>query len=431
MKTLGKSLFVLVLLAAVLLLGSANANAADWTSTWITTPQPPMPGSVDRYRAQTLRLVVHASVGGSQVRIRLSNLYGNTPLTIGAAHIARRADGADIDPAYDRALTFDGRTSVVVPAHATVLSDPTRLEVPALTDLSVSLYLPKGATTTTGHILALQTSYVSRPGDATTATHFPVARRIDTWPFLTSVDVIATPPAYAVAVFGDSTVDGDGSTEDANQRWSDALAVRLQHTGRNVAVLNAGLIGNRLLLGSPGNKRYGAALGEAGVARFSRDALDQVGTKVVIVRIGSNDIGFPGALTSASESIDADNLIAGYRRLIELAHQRGTSIVGTTIPPFEKAGISGYFTPAKEAIRQQVNAWIRDGGQFDAVLDADRILRDPSHPTRVLPAYDSGDHLHPNDAGYRALASALPLETLDKLASGAMLPPTANANGMK
>jgi lysophospholipase L1-like esterase len=431
MKTFGKSLFVLGLLASVLLLGSANADTATWTSTWITTPQPPMPGSVDRYRAQTLRLVVHASVGGSQVRIRLSNLYGNTPLTIGAAHIARRTDGADIDPAYDRALTFDGRTSVVVPAHATVLSDPTRLEVPALTDLSVSLYLLKGATATTGHILALQTSYVSRPGNATAATHFPIARRIDTWPFLTSVDVTATPQAYAVVVFGDSTVDGDGSTEDANQRWSDALAVRLQHTGRNVAVLNAGLIGNRLLLGSPGNKRYGAALGEAGVARFSRDALDQVGTKVVIVRIGSNDIGFPGALTSASESIDADNLIAGYRRLIELAHQRGTSIVGTTIPPFEKAGISGYFTPAKEAIRQQVNAWIRDGGQFDAVLDADRILRDPSHPTRVLPAYDSGDHLHPNDAGYRALASALPLETLDKLASGAMLPPTANANGMK
>jgi lysophospholipase L1-like esterase len=234
-----------------------------------------------------------------------------------------------------------------------------------------------------------------------------------------------------MVVFGDSTVDGDGSTEDANQRWPDALADRLQHAGRNVAVLNAGLIGNRLLLGSPGNKRYGAALGEAGLARFSRDALDQVGTKVVIVRIGSNDIGFPNALTPASESIHVGDLIAGYRRLIAQARQRGVSIVGTTIPPFEKAGISGYSTPAKDAIRQQVNAWIRDGGEFDAVLDADRILRDPNHPTRVLAAYDSGDHLHPNDAGYRALAAALPLEMLDKLASGTMLPPTANVNDMK
>jgi lysophospholipase L1-like esterase len=426
-----KPFFILMLLAAALQIGTARADTDNWVSTWTTAPQPPMPGSVDRYQAQSLRLVVHASAGGSQVRIRLSNLYGNTPLTIGAARIARRTSGADIDPASDRTLTFDGRTSVVVPAHATVLSDPTRLEIPPLTDLSVSLYLPKGAAATTGHILALQTSYVSRPGDATAMAHFPVSKRIDTWPFLTGVDVAAASPTYAMVVFGDSTVDGDGSTEDANQRWPDALADRLQHAGRNVAVLNAGLIGNRLLLGSPGNKRYGAALGEAGLARFSRDALDQVGTKVVIVRIGSNDIGFPNALTPASESIHVGDLIAGYRRLIAQARQRGVSIVGTTIPPFEKAGISGYSTPAKDAIRQQVNAWIRDGGEFDAVLDADRILRDPNHPTRVLAAYDSGDHLHPNDAGYRALAAALPLEMLDKLASGTMLPPTANVNDMK
>lgn len=412
----------LTLLAIGLPTGNASADAAHpepgWVSSWIASPQPPMPGSLDRYRNQTLRLIVHVSAGGPQVRIRLSNLYGNTPLTIGAAHIARRTTGADIDPAYDRALTFDGRTSIVVPAHATVLSDPARLEIPPLTDLSVSLYLPKGAPATTGHILAQQTSYVSHRGDSTSTAHFPVARRIHMWPFLTGVDVAVTPPTFAVVVFGDSMVDGDGSTVDANQRWPDALAARLQQTGRNVAVLNAGLIGNRLLHGSPGGNPYGAALGEAGLARFSRDALDQVGAKVVMVRIGSNDIGFPNRLAPPSETIDANDLIAGYRRLIASAHQHGASIIGTTIPPSENADIPDYSTPRKDAVRQQVNAWIRDSGEFDAVLDTDQILRDPIHPARVLSAYDSGDHLHPNDAGYRALASALPLETLDKLTSG-------------
>ena len=414
----------LVLLVAGLPVGVASADSAgsrtDWVSTWTTAPQPPMPSSLDHYQAQSLRLIVHVSAGGSQVRIRLSNLYGGVPLTIGAAHIALRTSGADIDPAHDRALTFGGRTSVVVPAHATVLSDPTRLEVPALTELSVSLYLPKGVAATTVHILAQQTSYVSQPGDATAAAHFPVARRIDMWPFLTGVDVAAKPPTFAVVAFGDSTVDGDGSTADANRRWPDALAARLQQAGQNVAVLNAGLIGNRLLHGSPGGSTFGAALGEAGLARFYRDALDQSGAKVVIVRIGSNDLGFLHGLAPQSESIDANNLIAGYQRLIALAHQHGLGIIGTTIPPFENTAIPGYSTPAKDVIRRQVNAWIRHGGGFDAVLDFDQILHDPSQPARLLPAYDSGDHLHPNDAGYRAVASALPLETLDKLAVGSV-----------
>jgi lysophospholipase L1-like esterase len=426
MKHYRKSLLIhatrwLALLMAIVPLGAANAENThkdpDWIATWTAAPQPPMPGAIDHYEAQSLRLIVHVSAGGSQVRIRLSNRYGNAPLTIGAAHVARRTSGADIDPAFDRALTFAGRASVVVPAHATVMSDPVRLEVPALADLAVSLYLPKGAEATTVHILAQQTSYASRPGDVTAAAHFPVARPIDMWPFLTGVDVMPRTAAFAVVAFGDSIVDGDGSTADANQRWPDALAARLQQAGQNVAVLNAGLIGNRLLHGSPGGPPYGEALGEAGLARFTRDALDQPGVKVVIVRIGSNDLGFVHSLAPPGESVNADDLIGGYRRLITLAHQHGQAIVGTTIPPFENAAIPGYSTPAKDAIRQQVNAWIRHGHQFDAVLDADQILHDPSHPARLLPAYDSGDHLHPNDVGYRALASALSLDMLDKLAA--------------
>ncbi|OOG46068.1 hypothetical protein B0E50_17230 [Rhodanobacter sp. C01] len=423
----GRVLRALKRLALVLLVvgptvGVASADAslpgAGWISTWVAVPQPPLPGSLDHYQDQSLRLIVHASAGGSQVRIRLSNLYGDAPLTIGAAHIARRTSGADIDPAHDLVLTFGGRTSVVIPAHATVLSDPARMEIPALADLSVSLYLPKGVAASTVHILAQQISYVSRPGDATAAAKFPVARRIDMWPFLTGVDVVATPGAFAVVAFGDSTVDGDGSTADANRRWPDVLAARLQQTGRNVAVLNAGLIGNRLLHGSPGGGTFGTALGEAGLARFSRDVLDQAGAKLVIVRIGSNDLGFLHGLVPSGESVDAHDLIAGYRQLVRLAHQHGMGIIGTTIPPFENAAIPGYSTPAKDVIRRQVNTWIRQGGEFDAVLDFDHILRDPSHPARLLPAYDSGDHLHPNDAGYRAVASALPLETLDKLNGG-------------
>lgn len=411
--------FMLAWLAAALSTGvGATDTGARWTSTWIASPQLPMPGSLDRYSAQTLRLIVHASAGGPQARIRLSNLYGNTPLTIGAAHMARRTSGADIEPASDRALTFGGRTSVVVPAHATVLSDAIRLEIPALSDLSISLYLPKETPATTLHIFAQQTSYVSPPGNAAAAARFPVARRIGMWPFLANVDVQATPPSFAVVTFGDSMMDGDGSTANANQRWPDALAARLQQAHRNIAVLNAGLIGNRLLHGSPGGKPFGAALGEAGFARFTRDALDQAGAKVVIVRIGGNDIGFAHGLVPQGEPIDADELITGYRRLIALAHQRGVAIVGTTIPPFENVDVPGYSTPAKDAVRQQVNAWMRHGGEFDALLDADQILRDPTHSARLLPTYDSGDHLHPNDAGYRALALALPLETLDALAAG-------------
>jgi lysophospholipase L1-like esterase len=428
---------VLALLFAGLTVDVARADTAHpettWVSTWSAASQPPMPGTPDHYRAQSLRLIAHVSAGGSQVRIRLSNRYGDAPLTIGAAHIAHRTNGADIDPASDRALTFGGRASVVVPAHATVLSDPTRLAIAPLSDLAVSLYLPKTTSATSIHILAQQTSYVSQPGDAVAAMHFPVAKRIDMWPFLTGLDVMASPPAYAVVAFGDSMVDGDGSTADANRRWPDALAARLQQAGKNVAVVNEGLIGNRLLHDSPRESQFGAALGEAGLRRFQRDALDQPGAKVVIVRIGSNDLGFLHGLAPPNETVDANDLIAGYRRLIALAHQHGLRIIGTTLPPFENVDVPGYSTPAKDVVRQNINAWIRHGGEFDAVLDFDQILRDPTHPARLLPAYDSGDHLHPNDAGYAAVAATLPLATLDKFASvgqaSATSPSATETNG--
>jgi lysophospholipase L1-like esterase len=394
---------------------SAANGDAPWMATWAAVQQPPLPGSVENFKAESLRLPVHVSAGGRRVRILLSNQYGDRPLVIGAAHIARRTAGADIDTKSDRPLMFAGRTTVTIPAGGSIQSDPADLTVPALADLAVTLYLPEGAAATTVHVLAQQTSYVSG-GDATTQAHFPVSRKLDTRPFLSRVDVANGPAGYAVVAFGDSLVDGDGSTVDANHRWTDALAARLQQSGLNVSVLNAGLIGNRLLQNSPSDSQFGTALGSSGLHRFEQDALAQPGAKVTIVRIGSNDLGFPNKLAPKSEAADSGALIAGYRQLIGAAHRHGQAVIGTTMPPFENADLPGYYTPARDATRQQVNGWIRTAGEFDAVVDFDAILKDPAHPARLLPRYDSGDHLHPNDAGYAALAAAVPLPLMDKLA---------------
>jgi lysophospholipase L1-like esterase len=315
--------------------------ALAWVGTWATAPEPFMPGSLETYRNETLRLIVHVSEGGSKVRVRISNAYGDKPLAIGAAHVARRSMGADIAPMSDRALLFHGQTTATVSAHDMLISDPVDLDVPALSDLAISLYLPNPTDATTSHLLALQTSYVAT-GDTTAATQFPFARTIDTWPFLTGVDVVA-PAKPAIVVIGSSTTDGDGSTQDANARWPDVLAKRL---GKDAGVLNLGIIGNRLLNDSPSATSFGRGLGESVLARYERDVLKQSGVKFIVVAIGVN----------------------------------------------------------------QVNDWIRSTHEFDALIDFDAVLRDPQHPTRLLLKFDSGDHLHCNDAGYAATANAVPLE---------------------
>ena len=270
------------------------------------------------------------------------------------------------------------------------------------------------------HILALQTSYVSA-GDSIGQANFPVAKTIHSWPFLTGVDV-ATGGGKAIVAFGSSLTDGDGSTLDSNGRWSDVLAARLQKgvNGKaEVGVLNEGIIGNRLLDDSPQQTVFGAALGQAGLARFERDVLNQAGVKYVIVGLGINDIAFPGSLTPATEKMSAERLISGYRQLLEQAHKKGIRVIGTTNPAFENSflemasGPVTFFTPEKENVRQKINAWIRSSGEFDAVIDFDKVLRDPSHPTQILAAYDSGDHLHPNNAGSAAEGNAIPLALFD------------------
>ena len=397
-----------------------------WVGTWATAPQPAAPGRTQTFHNQSLRLIAHISVGGAKVRIKISNTFGDQPLLIGGAHIARRAAGAEIDPTSDRTLTFRGHASANVAAGAMVVSDPVALDAPALSDLAISLFLPESAKAMTTHSLALQTNYVSaEAGDFTAEVKFPVARTIASWPFLAGVDVAAPPRAAAVVAFGSSTTDGDRSTKDANKRWPDVLAERLQKDGdRELGVLNEGIIGNRLLTdihsprqsGGPFGavlEEIGPVLGEAGLTRFDRDALAQTGVRYVILALGVNDILFPGSFIPASESVSAQSLIAGNRQLIARAHKKGIRVIGTTIPPFENALFSSpsisFSTPEKESARQAVNAWIRGSRKFDGVIDFDEVARDPSHPTQLLPAYDSGDHLHVNDAGNIAQGNAIPL----------------------
>ena len=400
------SMLAMLALAPTLL---AADTGARWTGTWAMSVQPSMPGALETYEQQTLRLIVHTSVSGSQVRITLSNLYGTVPLTIADAHVALRADGPRIDPRSDRALRFGGQSAVTIAPRRQVTSDPVALSVPALSDLAVSLFLPHKVAATTSHLLALQTSYVAT-GNMVGATDFPVPQKIDTWPFLSRVDVSDSAPLSSVAVIGSSTIDGDGSTADQNRRMPDALASRLQRIG----VLNAGIIGNRLLKDSPVESRFGAGLGAAVLSRLDRDALDQPGVRFLVVAIGVNDIAFPGAFTPANEAVSAPSLIQGYREIIARAHAKGIKVLMTTIPPFGNAVFPGdhklvIHTPEKEAVRLAVNEWLRTTKEEDGMADFDAVLRDPARPDRLKSRFDSGDHLHANDAGYAASAAAVPL----------------------
>lgn len=397
-----------------------DRKASHWIGTWATAAQPFVPSALQTYQNQTLRLIVHTSAGGAKVRVKVSNTYGDRPLVIGAAHLAHRTTAAEIDPHSDRRLTFHGKSSTTIAAGSMAVSDPVALDVSALSDLAISLFLPERTEGKTSHSMAKQTSYVSaETGDSTSSAKFPVAKTIHVWPFLTGVDVEASSDASAIVAFGSSLTDGDGTTADTNGRWPDVLAQRLQKSagGRaEIGVLNEGIIGNRLLYDSPKGTQnpFGAGLGESGLARFDRDVLEQAGVKYVIVGLGINDILFPAfPFTPASEKVTAQDIISGYRQLIERGHRKNVRVIGTTNPPFESSAfrglVAGFYTPDREAIRQKVNDWIRSSGEFDAVIDFDALLRDPSRPTQLLPAYDSGDHLHPNNEGCSVEGNAIPL----------------------
>jgi len=403
-------------------------DTQHWIGTWAAAPQRTLKG-VQTFRNQTLRLIVHISAGGKKVRIKLSNIFGEQPLVIGSAHLSRRSEGANIDANSDRALAFAKRSSVTIPTESLATSDPVDLDVPALSDLAISLFLAEPTPATTLHILAQQTNYVStETGDSTAATNFPVAKTISFWPFLAGVDVAASSRGATIVAFGSSLTDGDGSSKDGNRRYPDVLAELLQKNGdEEVGVVNEGIIGNRLLSDSqsphqsggpaplgPVFDQLGLALGDAGVKRFDRDVVSHAGVKYVILALGVNDILFPGSFIPATESVTAKDVVSGNRQLIARAHHHGIRAIGATIPPFEHAlfrnpSFNGFYSPEKEKIREEVNAWIRASSEFDGIIDFDAAVRDPSHPTQILPAYDSGDHLHVNDAGNVAQANAIPL----------------------
>lgn len=382
-----------------------------WVGTWAAAPATPFPPSEEfqtkeiTLNNQTVRQIVHTSIGGDQVRVRLTNLFGEQPLQIGAAHIALRDADDAIVPDSDRVLTFSGLPSIAIPAGALVLSDPVSLDVPAQGDLAISLYFPDALTASTAHAFSSQTNYISQGGNASAATVFPTAEEMQSWIYLAGVDVQAAEPTTAIVTLGDSITDGFGSTPDTNQRWPDQLANRLVADASlpPMGVLNMGIGGNRLLHNSGGV--FAGGFGESALTRLDRDVLAQPNVSHLIVFEGINDIGLPN-FGSPDEGVSAQEMIGALRQIVERVHERGILVYGATLTPFEGAV---YFTPEGEAMRQEVNAWIRDSGAFDAVLDFDAVVQDPAQPSKLLAAYDSGDALHINDAGYAAMAESIDL----------------------
>lgn len=399
-----------VALVAVAGLSAAHAQppgAKSWLGSWGASPL--APNLVDaprapispRYNGQSVRQVVRLSAGGSQVRIRLSNEFGQGTLMIGAAHVAVSAgpDGA-IVPGSDRVVTFSRQTGAAVPKGAPLISDPVDLPVAPLTSLTVSLYFPTDTGPCTCHQLAVQTGYVSGPGDFTAAARFPTASRILSRTFLMGVEVLAPAQQRAVAAFGDSLTDGAVSTPDGNHRWPDRLAERLKGSW---GIVNEGISGNQLLADGAG---------QSGLARFDRDVLTVPGLGAVVVMLGTNDLGIGYGPATAARPAPAhpptvQDIQAADRQLIARAHGKGVKIYGATIPPFEGAS---YWSPAGDAVREAVNAWIRRSGEFDGVLDFDAAWRDPAHPAQIKPGFNAPDHLHGSDTGYAALGDAIDLK---------------------
>jgi lysophospholipase L1-like esterase len=345
-----------------------------------------------------LRQIVRTSIGGSRVRIVLSNAFGTAPIQIGEAHVALREKDSNIVASSAKPLTFSGNPATSILAGAIALSDPVELNVAAGSDLVVDLFVPGelgvGPSPLTVHNGAGQTNYLSQTGNHSGVTTLPVASTTNTWFLLARVEVVAPANTLALVAFGDSITDGARATVDTNSRWPDVLARRLaSRRGPPVAVLNAGISGNRVL---------GDGAGVSALARFDRDVLTQTGVTHVIVLEGINDIG----LARSNPSPSVADLIAGHKQLIDRARARGLKIYGATLTPFEGAG---YFTPEGEAKRQALNDWIRTSKAYDGIIDFDRMTRDPSAPSRFLPAYDSGDRLHPGDAGYKAMGEAVDL----------------------
>jgi lysophospholipase L1-like esterase len=407
-----RAALAVALTAAGLLAGpaaGATPAARGWTGTWAAAMMRPSPGfepnwSQEGFADQTVRQVVRVSTGGTLARIRLSNAFGTQPLTVTGATVGRSAGGAAVLPGSVRHLTFRGHRSVTVRPGDELASDPAPLRVSPLDTLTVTLYLAKPTGPATYHMFADATTYRASGDHRADVGSDAFTETTHSWYYLAGVDVLgATPRRDVVAAFGDSITEGSGSTVDANNRYPDELAELLVAQGETRGVLNAGIGGNRVVTDSP-------CLGARGTTRFPQDVLDEPRVGTVVVLEGINDIGFSALPPSedpcftTGPAVTAAQLIAGHRELIRQAHARGITAIGATILPYKDAF---YYTEAGEAVRDEVNEWIRTSGEYDAVVDLDRVMAAPGDPDLLNPAYDSGDRLHPNDAGYHAMAVAI------------------------
>jgi lysophospholipase L1-like esterase len=379
-----------------------------WISTWGTSQQIPEPQNAlptDDLRDATIREIVHLSVGGAQLRVHLSNVFGTAALHLTSAHIARplATDSAAIDPATDKPLTFGGSTSVIIPTGAEVLSDPIDFPAALLSSLAVTFHLDTPPAQQTSHPGSRATTYYVH-GDFVAAPNFTDPKHVDHWYQLSAVDVMAPLGAGTIIALGDSITDGHGATTNGNDRWTDVLAARLQANPKtsNIAVSNQGIGGNHLLIDG---------LGPNALSRFDRDVIAPAGVHWLIVFEGVNDLGglaIHGEVPPAQHAALVEQILTAYQQMIVRAHTQGLKAIGATITPYTG---SGYYHPGplSEADRQAVNQWIRTPSHFDAVIDFDKVAADPQKPDQLLPAYDSGDHLHPSAAGYKAMADSISL----------------------
>lgn len=422
----------LVLGSLVALAGGVQAQDKHWVATWGTAPaltidtplnfvrpppanaatrdapaaaapprDPPRAGPIPPVppllEAQTVRMVLRSSIGGEQVRLYFSNAQGLPPVTLGAVHLAVHTDGGAVDPATDRVVTFGGKSSVTLHPGALIVSDPVALPIKPLSELAVSVYLPQSTDTRGKHELALNTTYIGK-GDLSAAAQFTASETNRSWFWLTGMDVLAPAQTGAIIAFGDSITDGFATTADQHQAWPALLAERLQQTTATnaLAVINMGISGNRVLR---------TVTGASALTRFDRDALVRSGARWIVLLEGINDINFTALPGSPPEQqTTADEIIEGLSQLVDRAHASGIKVMGATLTPM---GGLWLFNEKTEAMRQAVNKWVRNSGKYDAVVDFDAATRDPQMPERLLPAYDSGDHIHPNDAGNKAMAAAI------------------------
>jgi lysophospholipase L1-like esterase len=392
--------------------GTAQALAVESIPEWVEPPPPelmpkdapasPIPPIPDSFANQTVRMIVRASVGGRALRVTLSNASGRPSVRIGAAHVAIREQDSTIAPESDRTVSFGGRATVEIPPGALVVSDPIDMQVPPLAELAVSLYVPEETVTGTTHALALNTTYVAQ-GNRVAEPELDPASTNRTYFWLSGVDVLADADTSAILAFGDSITDGYATTPDVHREWPALLAARLQAgaASANRAVVNIGISGNRI-------RRD--LIGTSGLARFDRDVLSRAGVEWILLFEGINDITF-SALPRAPEfeRASAEGIIEALSLFVDRAHAHGLKVMGATLTPMEGLWL---FNPRTEAMRQTVNDWIRTGGKFDAIVDFDAATRDPERPARLRPDFDSGDHIHPNDAGNAAMADIIDVSVL-------------------